>query len=121
MIQKLKTGLFVVVLSLISISVLSQEQRKTQYKYPRWVSGKGYWVVETNLNSPLNHLVNFYNNDNVLLFKKSLKGIKLNPAKRKVKMKLKKELESVIMAWERKNNNPGSVKKTELSQVKPVL
>lgn len=121
MIQKLKTGLSLIILSLISIGALAQEQRKTTHKFPRWVSDKGYWVVETNLHSPLNHLVSFYNNDNVLLYKKSLTGVKLDPDKRKVKMKLKKELESAIIAWERKNNNPGSVNKKELSRVKPAL
>ena len=121
MLQKLKTGLSLIILSLISIGALAQEQKKTLHKFPPWVSDKGYWVVETNLHSPLNHLVSFYNNDNVLLHKKTLTGVKLNPDKRKIKMKLKKELESAIIAWERKNNNPGSVKKKELALVNPAL
>lgn len=121
MLQQFKKGLSLVILGMISVGALAQEQRKSPYKFPRWVSDKGYWVVETNLHSRLNHLVSFYNNDNILLYKKSLTGVKFNADKRKVKMKLKKELESAITAWERKNNNPVSVKNEELTRVKSTL
>ena len=112
--QKVRTGLLMIVLSLISIGSLGQEQRKTQPRFPRWVSEKGYWVLETNLNSPLNHLVNFYNNDNVLLYSKTLSGVKFDPNRRKVKMKLKKELELAVVAFERKKDEPELVKTESL-------
>lgn len=121
MIQRIKTGLSLIILTLISIGALAQEQRKMPYKFPRWISDKGYWVVETNLHSPLNHLISFYNNDNVLLYKKALTGVKLDPDKRKVKMRLKKELESAIIAWEKKSENPVTDKNKKLATTKAAL
>lgn len=99
--QKLWTGLSIVVLSLISIGALAQGPKKSQHRFPRWVSDKGYWVIETNLSSPLDHRVSFYNNDNTLLYSKSITGVRLNPDRKRVKMKLKKELESAVIAWEK--------------------
>jgi hypothetical protein len=110
MMQKVKTGLALIVLSFVSVGALAQEQQKTSHRFPRWVSEKGYWVVETNLNSPLNHRVSFYNNNNVLLYSKALSGVKLDPNRRKIKMKLKKELESAVVAFERKKKETELVK-----------
>ena len=85
-------------------------------KFPRWVSDKGYWVIESNINYPKDHIIRFYNTENTLVYKETLTGVKLNPKKAKVKMKLKKILESSVVAWEMK-------KKTieELELVKSVL
>lgn len=69
-------------------------------RVPAWVSSKGYWVVESNLNSPLQHVVRFYNNQRQLLYTENLRGVKLDPKQRKVKMKLKKVLESTVANWE---------------------
>ena len=44
----------------------------------------------------------FFNNENVLLYRENLSGVKLNPARRAVKMKLKKVLENAAHAWETK-------------------
>ena len=98
--QKSKTWMAAIAFSLISLSSFAQEGQ--QSTIPRWVPDKGYWVVETNIHSPLNHIIWFYNNDNVLIYKEALSGIKLNPDKRKVKMKLKWVLESALLAWEQK-------------------
>jgi hypothetical protein len=104
--QRLKTFLSLLILVLISIGAFAQEQGRRQPRFPRWISEKGYWVVETNRHSPRHHLIRFYNNDHILLYSKSLAGVKLNPDKRRVKMKLKRELETAIVAWEKKINNP---------------
>ena len=97
--QKIKTLLAATALSLISLCSFSQT---AQHAIPRWVSDKGHWVVESNIHSPLDHIIWFYNNDNVLVYKETLTGVKLNPEKRKVKMKLKKVLEASVLAWEKK-------------------
>ena len=86
----------VVAMCFISLTSFSQSQA------PRWVSDKGYWVIESTITSPLEHVVRFYNNDDILLYKESLSGVRLDPKKRKVKMKLKKVLESSITAWQKK-------------------
>lgn len=95
----LRTSIMVVVLAITSHSLPGQVENK---ELPRWVSGKGYWVIEGNINDPLRHIIWFYNNDNLLVYKETLTGIKLNCDRRKVKMKLRKVLESSIIAWENK-------------------
>jgi hypothetical protein len=102
--QKTKTWMAALALTFISLGSFAQEELQT-ITTPRWVSDKGYWVVESNIHSPLDHIVRFYNNDDVLIYKETITGIKLNPAKRKVKMKLKKVLDASVLAWE-KNRVP---------------
>ncbi len=71
-------------------------------KVPKWVSERGYWIVESNINNKLNHVIWFYNNDDVLIYKELVTGAKLNPSKRKVRLKLKNVLERVVLAYDRK-------------------
>ena len=97
--QAIKTGIFVLALILIAFSSFSQEEKKAAV--PKWVSDKGYWVVEGNIHSPREHTVRFYNNDNVQIYKETISGTKINFKRAKVKMKLKQALESAILAWER--------------------
>ncbi len=97
--------------------VPSQQERRP--KFPDWVSDKGYWVVESNIHSPLDHIITFYNNENELLYKETITGVKLNPEKRKVKMKLKKVLESAVLAWEKKKD--GQTSGEEIALVKSVF
>lgn len=73
---------------------------------PKWVSDKGYWVVETNLNQPRQYSIRFYNNEHQLVGRKDLTGIKLNIHKRKTRMMLRESLESSLEAWV--NNKIGS-------------
>ncbi len=111
--------IFIALFSLVSFGALGQfEEFKEggKLKFPRWVSDKGYWVVESNIKSPKDHIIRFYNTDNVLVYKETLMGVKLNPEKTNVKMKLKKILESSVMAWEKRKQ--GS---EELAWVKAVL
>ena len=86
----------------LSFIVLTSFAQDRQPNIPRWVSDKGYWVVESNIHTPLDHIIRFYTNDDVLVYKENVSGIKLNPDKRKVKMKLKKVLESSVLAWEQR-------------------
>lgn len=98
--------LFLTLLSLISMGSFAQLpfQQERRSKFPGWVSEKGYWVIEGNIKSPLDHVVRFYDNDNNMVYKETFTGIKMNPEKRKVKMKLKKILESAILAQENKKD-----------------
>jgi hypothetical protein len=88
-------------LFLLSNSSFSQDQSSN--KIPKWVSEAGYWVVESNIKTPLNHIIWFYNNDHILVYKETVTGIRLNPSRKAVKMKLKKVLETSITAWQEKN------------------
>ncbi|MBN8878845.1 MAG: hypothetical protein E6Q24_08815 [Chitinophagaceae bacterium] len=109
--KMIKTGLFTAALLLAFFIAPAQEN-----SIPKWVSEKGYWVVEGNVHTPLNNIIRFYNNDDALVYTESLKGVKLNINKRKVKMKLKQALEAAIIAWESKKG-----KMEELALVKNSL
>lgn len=110
--QIIKFSLLAVLFSFVAI--LSSAQKKSSSS--QWVSDKGYWVIETNKNKPMNHIVRFYNTSNVLVYKETLSDIKLNPQKRKVRMKLKKVLDESVAAWEDKKE-PSE----ELAYVKAIL
>lgn len=99
--QQMKYWLAFFALSLLSFNSFSQNEDQSS-SASKWISDKGYWVIESNINEPLQHLIRFYNNDDVLVYKEALAGVKLNPAKRKVKMMLKTVLESSLLAWEKK-------------------
>src|SRR5687768_3074840 len=103
--QQFKTVLTVILFAFIGSAVFAQEEKP---EVPKWHSEKGYWVVESNIHTPMDHIIRFYNNDNVLLYKEAVSGIKLDPSKRKIKMKLKKILESSVDAWQQVKVNEES-------------
>lgn len=101
--KQLRTSVIALsVLCLLSFSASSQHT-SSGGKVPKWVSDAGYWVVESNINTPLEHTIWFYNNDNVLVYKEALHGTRLNPSRKSVKMKLKKVLETSVTVWQQKN------------------
>ena len=91
-------AIMTLVISLFSFTAFSQSKPAT----PEWVSEKGYWVVEDNINDPFHHVIRFYNNDDVMIYKETLAGVRLNINRKKVKMKLKQVLETSALAWEQK-------------------
>jgi len=100
--QQMKYWLAIFALSLLSFNSFAQSEEQPSSASSKWISDKGYWVIESNINQPLQHLIRFYNNDDVLVYKEAVAGVKLNPAKRKVKMMLKTVLESSLLAWEKR-------------------
>lgn len=88
-------------MALTFTSVLGMSQENDSF-IPRWVSKKGFWVVESNAASPKTHVIRFYNNDNTLVYKETLSDVKLNLNKARIKMKLKRVLESSVVAFEKK-------------------
>jgi hypothetical protein len=98
--QKTKMWIAAATLSFISLCSFAQQEEQQTTQAPRWVSEKGYWVVETNIHTPLDQTIWFYNNDNLLVYKETLNGVRLNLSKRKVRMKLKKILEDSIASWQ---------------------
>ena len=99
--KQINTYMIAGALMLLSFSSIGQQQRKSSL-----ISTDGYWVVEGNLHTPLQHTIRFYNNDNVLIGTKELGGVKLNTKKRKVKIMLKQGLESSLLAWGQKKTEP---------------
>lgn len=83
---------------LLHTAVIAQNKPRP---VPEWVSAKGWWMVESNIHLPKQHIVYFYNNEGVLVYKEKLEGVRLNPEKRKLKMQLKQVLETTVVAWEK--------------------
>ena len=82
-----------------SLNVQSQQNHRT--KNPKWVSDKGFWQIETNIHTPYKNIISFYNNDNVMIYKENLDGVILDLRKNRVKMRLRKALESAVLSWQK--------------------
>jgi hypothetical protein len=82
----------------------AQEQKNSTTKNPKWISDKGFWQIESNVQTPDRNIVYFYTHENVLIYREHLNGVVLNLNKRSVRMRLKKALESAVQA---RNNNQG--------------
>lgn len=74
-------------------------------RVPRWTSDKGFWVVETNIHTPLRYTVYFYNRDGVQVYKEKLQHVHFDVNKRRTKMQLKRVLEASVLAWEQQHTS----------------
>lgn len=95
----MKAKLIILTGLLIINCSLSAQQGYNKAKTPRWVSDKGFWQIETNIKTPAKNIVYFYNNNNVLIYKENVDGVVFDLEKRRVKMRLKRALETAITAW----------------------
>lgn len=84
-----------------TVALAQDEETSTAPATPRWVSEKGYWVVESNVKIPKQYTIRFYNNDQLMVYQEQVQGIVLKLQKRSVKMNLKKVLEAAVLAWEK--------------------
>lgn len=81
-------------------TVLPVAAQKSIYPIPRWVSDKGYWVVQKDTDSCI---VYFYNNDNQLVYRERVRS-RLHVDRKRTKIWLTKELEQAVTAWENRND-----------------
>ncbi|MBO9564731.1 MAG: hypothetical protein J7621_18275 [Niastella sp.] len=92
----------IICLMMMHATVFAQDDQPTGGPtVPRYVSEKGYWVAESNINVPKQYTIHFYNNDHVEVYKEKVEGVVLKLQRRKVKMNLKKVLETAVVAWEK--------------------
>lgn len=99
--NNIKKSLLIVALTICSIAAQAQKnETESTRTTPRWVSDKGYWVVETNIKIPNVSTVRFYSNDNQLVYTEKVNGLVINLCKKKTLKKLKTVLENVIGSWE---------------------
>jgi len=98
--MKAKCIVITILFVVIALSMFAQEGHK-KVKLPRWVSNKGFWQIESNIHTPDKNIVYFYNNANILVYKENVDGVVFDLRKKRVKMRLKKALESAILAWNR--------------------
>jgi hypothetical protein len=66
---------------------------------PKWVSDKGYWVVENNKKTPKESTVFFYNNEHMLVYKEEIRDQKLKLNKKKTLLRLKSVLEEAVTSY----------------------
>jgi hypothetical protein len=95
--KNLKMLFIATVLSTTAIAATAQENETKTSSKPKWVSDKGFWVVESNLKTPQTSTVYFYNNQNDLLYKEQVDGVKLNIKKRKTLIMLKQVLDKSLL------------------------
>lgn len=63
----------------------------------------GYWVVENNIKTPKSSIIYFYNNNQQLVYRENVEGIRINASRRKVQLRLKHILEESVTAWEQQH------------------
>lgn len=100
MFQKLKRSVIASLCFFVSVTALAQEEAAYN-KIPRYVSSKGYWVIQSNVKQPKEAVVYFYNLQHVLVYKEEVKNVKLNINRTGVKMRLKKALDKAIVAYDK--------------------
>jgi hypothetical protein len=87
-------------LSCLSFSSFAQDDQPNYAPaIPKWVSEMGYWIIESNVKTPESSIIYFYNNDNELVYKEKIEGMRINLKKRRVLMHLKTVLEQSIIGW----------------------
>jgi len=92
------------VMVLLIIGLLFQTSTFAQRKgNPEGISEKGWWVIETNIHTPKNNIIYFYNNEGVLVYKEKIDGIRINPSRKTTRLQLKQVLESAVVTWEEKH------------------
>lgn len=98
--KNLFSCLIIAVFVLASVTAFAQHNEGVDVTNttPKWVPNHGYWVVQSNINTPKNHIIYFYNNDNILVYKEALEGtIKLK--KRNTRMRLKTLVDQTVAAY----------------------
>ena len=88
---------FFLMLAGITITCFSQQKKSV----PKWVSDRGYWIIESNRKMPKKSTIYFYTNDNVMVYQEKVEGLKLKTARQKTLVHLKQVLEQTVTAWEK--------------------
>ena len=103
--QQFKTAILALVLGLAGLSGRAQDEKTAPSCSPKWVSDKGFWVVENTLKNPEQSTVYFYANTGELVYKEGVTG-KLKLHKRKTLLHLRSVLETAVAASEKKQPLP---------------
>jgi hypothetical protein len=82
---------------LFTISLITSAQDKTSPEN-KWLQ-PGYWVVESNIHSPLTNVIYIYDSNDSLIYKEKIEGMKINFHKKAVRRKLDKAVEITMFAF----------------------
>jgi lipopolysaccharide export LptBFGC system permease protein LptF len=94
-------ALLLTALSFLFSSTINAQPEEEKQKVPKWVSEKGYWVVESSKKTPENAIVYFYSNENILVYREEIRDQKLKLNRKKTLLRLKAALEEVINRHEK--------------------
>ena len=97
--KKVPLFLFLILFVLLHTIVSAQASGKA----PKWLSGKGFWNMESNIKSPRTCTIYFYNNSNELVYKETITGKRININRKKIRKDLEAVLVQAVTAWEKKN------------------
>jgi len=99
--KQFKTSITIIALVFMGLTAKAQEEQSLSIVTPKWVSEKGYWVVEGNIHNKQERIIHFYNNADQKVYQQTVMGkFKLN--KRKTLMHIKRMLDTAVVAWEQK-------------------
>jgi hypothetical protein len=70
-------------------------------KTPKWMCGKGFWVIVSNRNTPKNCTIYFYTNERELVYKEVITGRQINTEKIKTRKHLDRVLNQAVTAWQK--------------------
>ena len=76
-------------------------QAQLNSKTPKWMCGKGFWVIESNMHTPKNCTIYFYNNERELVYKEAVTGRRINTEKIKTRKHLEAVLNQAVTAWQK--------------------
>ncbi|HVG41470.1 MAG TPA: hypothetical protein VM888_07640 [Chitinophagaceae bacterium] len=74
-------------------------QAQATLKNKNNASNNGYWVIESNVQTPKDATILFYNNQHEVIYKESVTGKKINVARPKVCRQLNAVLQQSLTAW----------------------
>ena len=95
--MKLSLVLLLICLYVLPFTVSAQHSSKM----PKWLSNKGFWILETQRSTPKNSIVYFYNNEQVLIYKETINNKRINVAQKKVRKQLEAVLEQALANWQK--------------------
>jgi len=82
------------------LSLRSQAQTEAAASNTPWLSTKGFWVVESNKQTPKEAIIYFYNNASILVHKEEIKDQRLKLTSTKTLLWLKAMLEGAVSGYE---------------------
>ena len=98
---KVQAILLGLIMAAVSVNAQEEESVPVASVIPKYVSDKGYWVVEDNIHNKQEHTIHFYNNEDLKVYQQTITGrLKLN--KRKTLMHIRRMLDAAVVAWEQK-------------------
>ncbi len=95
----------IIILACLLITGSTAIGQNQSIKVKPWVCTNGFWVVESNVKTPLLNKIRFYTSSGLLVEEKEVNGTRLNVKRRKVKIELKQMLETVLVAYEQQHKS----------------